>query len=212
MSLQSVSQKRMRQLQAEYKNLHQASGCAWKNFDHILEPIWLMDESMTIIHQKLVTILSKLQRLKDLPIDFIGTPARSSEIIKIQEELHEFERTYPTKDAKITLKSGEISKGQAIISALLNKCYKLVHRLLEMEPDMDESLLPIYDRVKNLRLKLESLSTDLSLGIDIQTEALKILQEEVDAIDSLKSDGTFKVDGKIPEGYLKLILKASSTP
>lgn len=102
--------------------------------------------------------------------------------------------------------------GHAVINGMLEECYKMTRNLNLREPEIDESLIPIKEKLEYALAELEMIHSVSETDKSIDFDHLKSLQENLDLIDSQQMDGKFlDKNGNPPKGqeYIKYLLEAS---
>lgn len=128
----------------------------------------------------------------------------ASNISEIQERLNEIENKFKV-DGKFTVHGAEVKGGQAIITALIERCYRLAHHLIVQAPEVDPVLVNLKTRVERLISDLRFMSTSTSAWLKIYSQDLIRIQEELDEIDSHEKDSKFLDSfGNIPSGQAHL--------
>lgn len=133
-----AADKRLAQLHHEERSLAASMDRAWAKFDMLLQPIWRIDAEMVPIHQELATILTQLETIKNAPYSELSSDERSKRLHALQDELHELEQSNRIEDARmypLGTQKEKIERGQAMTFTLIHRCYKLVHQLVQVEPD-----------------------------------------------------------------------------
>eukprot|EP00842_Homolaphlyctis_polyrhiza_P004141 jgi/Hompol1/4728/HPOL_003838-RA len=197
---------RLAQLMHEKQQLESAVEHVWHNFDEVIMPLWKFDESMVPIYHELGAIHSALRRLARR--EGIDALERGIELRQLQERLHDVEngmidgKFVPGGWSKF---GGRIPAGQAMCVNLMNRCYKIVRKISDMDSIVDPSLLAIHNKLEDIISRVVSLRDAAKRGFSIDPIELHIYQQQVDEIDSLRKDGKFvDASGNIPEGQATL--------
>lgn len=185
----------MMHLLDEIKMIENQSHKMWDHFQLVLTPAMLTSEDMMPIYEQLVNVYQGLKHLKDheSPV----SPNFAARLVSLQNQLHSIEdNRLPLINAIAPPEnvSGEnIPFGQAVISTLLNRCYKLAHTLACEERPIEppSRLLDINDSLLALLNALES-------GYQFDPILLRLLAEELHEIEVCKVNGVFvEQDGSV---------------
>ncbi|KAH6566015.1 hypothetical protein BASA50_005268 [Batrachochytrium salamandrivorans] len=197
-------ERRLAQLQRERKQLERLTETVWRRFDELIMPLWRFEDFMVPIYEELCMIYTGLDKLHITPSSAQG-PSRSTELREFQERLHVLENNMV--DGKIVPsgwsqhEGGHIPSGQAMCVSLMERCYKLAHKISESESIVDPSLEKISGMLEGIVSSMRSLLDSVQDGYSIEPIELHVYQQQVQAIDSLQKDGKFlDAKGNIPEG------------
>ncbi|KAJ3208601.1 hypothetical protein HK099_008687 [Clydaea vesicula] len=207
-----IYENEIAKLQREKENLEMVMHHIWKNFDEVVLSIWKVDKDMITVYESLVNIKKELVTLSEAE----PKPSNAKTLRNLQERLHQIENCHCING--IFVPAGwkhmdAIPKGQNIIATLLARNYKLIRKLLEKEPAVSENLVSLENRLKTIihKLKIIKESYDAKYDLDvfnskpIEIQEIRFLQEDLQAIDTLKKNGVFlDEEGNIPEGQAKL--------
>ncbi|KAJ1330396.1 hypothetical protein BSLG_009530 [Batrachochytrium salamandrivorans] len=176
-------ERRLAQLQRERKQLERLTETVWRRFDELIMPLWRFEDFMVPIYEELCMIYTGLDKLHITPSSAQG-PSRSTELREFQERLHVLENNMV--DGKIVPsgwsqhEGGHIPSGQAMCVSLMERCYKLAHKISESESIVDPSLEKISGMLEGIVSSMSSKFKRLIL---------------------CKKDGKFlDAKGNIPEG------------
>ncbi|KAI8907363.1 hypothetical protein EDD86DRAFT_53779 [Gorgonomyces haynaldii] len=201
-SINAAAEKRLHQLEFEKKQIERNRDRVWKQFDQILLPLWGFDESLMPVHDQLASIYKQLVEIRDAPLSTMKIQDREAKILNLQKQLHEIESK--TENGKFG-DAKQVPRGQAMCMSLLNRCYKLVHEIVVELPELDDSLLQTYIKLKEANVQLRSMLEMVYDGIDIFPLHLREIQDQVNAIESTLKDGKFTDEqGNVPQGQAML--------
>jgi dsDNA-specific endonuclease/ATPase MutS2 len=127
-------EKRIAMLDNEKKQLKRINENMWKKLEEVVLPLWKVDGSLESVYEQLAELQMELDQLAISQKNMTAFE-RSRLLRDIQDRLHEFENKYWRNEKAVPKGAMKIPGGQAVISNLLNKCYRKVHLLLENEPD-----------------------------------------------------------------------------
>lgn len=154
--------------------------------------------------------------LKQVPVESLSGEmvVQERELWRLQEALHKIEsdhvfdgkffgtgaaaalraaqKTHP--GAALPLEAttaNRVPGGQAILSNILAKCYRLIHSIQLNEVSVHPSLHSFQNRLENAVIALHAMREALIVGATVAPRELRLLQEEVDTIDRLRVDGKF---------------------
>ncbi|KAJ1344411.1 hypothetical protein BSLG_001068 [Batrachochytrium salamandrivorans] len=187
-------ERRLAQLQRERKQLERLTETVWRRFDELIMPLWRFEDFMVPIYEELCMIYTGLDKLHITPSSAQG-PSRSTELREFQERLHVLENNMV--DGKIVPsgwsqhEGGHIPSGQAMCVSLMERCYKLAHKISESESIVDPSLEKISGMLEGIVSSMRSLLDSVQDGYSIEPIELHVYQQQVQAIDSLQKDGKF---------------------
>ncbi|KAF8909323.1 hypothetical protein CPB84DRAFT_1813050 [Gymnopilus junonius] len=162
------------------------------------ESLAVLSPELVPLHQKLVTIRRQLVALA------AKEGSHKAELKPLQEELRRIDST--RVDGKFLGPGGIVPSSQAICSSLLEECFEIVQEIKANEDSKNvaSSLKPIYDRLRDIRVELESLVMTHRWSLretDLWNYSLS-LQE----IDKMRVDGKFvDADGNRPPGQYVLL-------
>eukprot|EP00158_Paraphelidium_tribonemae_P009083 Partr_v1_DN28764_c2_g1_i1_m62885 putative Conserved hypothetical protein len=198
----------------------------------------LLNPLFATLSPRLFPIYTRLSDIYSQLTSFKATGAYSvdSDIINIQHALRTVENTHyvdgkfvDEESLKIASELGsaaasstspqipaeQILAGQALLSARLHSCYRLVHILVSQVESLSESLAPVHDRLVEIYKELASMDgSSNSNPTSFSTEKVMALQVELRSIDSLRhhqGDGSagpgsfLELDSSIPAGQAMVI-------
>ncbi|KAI7866318.1 hypothetical protein BDF14DRAFT_1882633 [Spinellus fusiger] len=136
------------------------------------------------IHDKLVELRLDLGAVASRPSGF-----KAQDILPFQ-----------SKASELVLPSqGETPKGQALVVGLLEQLYEEIHDLLASTDNISESLVPIADRLKDIKGQLERLA--LTHRWTLRETDLYTFQLQLQEIEKLRHHGKFRdAQSNVPEG------------
>ncbi|KAI8923606.1 hypothetical protein BC831DRAFT_470147 [Entophlyctis helioformis] len=199
-------EQRLAQLAREKQQLEHMVDTVWKKFDEVIMPLWKFDDSMIPIYEELSTIFTALEALRHDTT--LSADARGINLRQLQDRLHAVENLQT--DGKFvpggwSKYGGRIPSGQAMCVNLMNRCYKLVEKIAEMESIVDPSLAKINDKLEDIISNLCALRDAAQAGHPIDPIEVHMYQEQIQAIDNLRVDGKFVgATGDVPEGQAAL--------
>ena len=194
-----MSEKRLQQIQVEKDALNHTMDSIWKNLESLIGPLWKIEEPMFQIYEKLAAVYKEILILSKQP--FLESEKRLDEIRKIQEELDEIENKFRV-DGKFGL-GGEkdVRGGQAVITALIERCFRLIHHLILQVPEVDPALMEYKEKVERIISDLNLMASQAQ----VDRNELIQLQVELDEVDSQQKDSKFLDSfGNIPVGQAHL--------
>jgi len=178
------------------KMIERQSQKMWDQFQLVLTPAMLTSENLMPVYEELCGIY---QRLVDIKYHENPTsPDFASHLVSLQNKLHAIENNrIPTMNVIVPPVEGNmppsIPHGQAIISTLLNRCYKLAHQLT-----CEESPVEPPSRLLEINDSLLSLLNALESGYTFDSLLLRLLAEELHDIEVSRVNGNYvEKDGSI---------------
>ncbi|KAH8550871.1 hypothetical protein BGW37DRAFT_496268 [Umbelopsis sp. PMI_123] len=129
------------------------------------------------------------------------------DIQEIQKRLRSIDNT--RIDGKFLAPDGSIPAGQALVVGLLEQLFEEAHDLMASTDSVSESLVPIADRLKEIKSQLERLS--LTHQWTLRETDLYTFQQQLQEIEKLRVGGKFlDAEGNVPEGQtlLNFLLRA----
>lgn len=119
----------------------------------------------------------------------------------LQEELRTIDNS--RVDGKFLAPDGSIPAGQALVTGLLEQCFEDAHDLIASKDEISPALLPIYNRLQEIRASLERLS--LTHRWTLRETDLFAYQMQLQEVDAMRRDGKFYLEGgEVPEGQAVL--------
>jgi DNA repair exonuclease SbcCD ATPase subunit len=192
-------EKRIQQLKEEKEALDHTMDCIWNNLENLIGPLWKLEEGMFGIYEQVARVYKDLLLLKNSP------KLNTRQVAEIQDKLNDIENQFKI-DGKF-LKEGdkEVQGGQAVIIALIERCYRLAHHLILEAPEVDPALVDYKLRVEKIISDLNLINTAPSAGLKIYKDELMQIQKELDEIDSNQHESKFLDSyGNIPAGQAHL--------
>lgn len=178
-------EKRIQQLKVEKEALDHTMDSIWNGLETFIGPLWKIEDGMFGIYEKVAAVY------KELLLQSKSSSLNTVNISKIQEKLNEIENTFKV-DGKLTLEGDlEVRGGQAVIIALIERCYRLAHHLVLKAPEIDPELVSYKTRLEKIISDLNLINTAPSGGLKIYKEDLIKIQRELDDIDSSQRDSNF---------------------
>ncbi|GAB5588449.1 hypothetical protein Unana1_03349 [Umbelopsis nana] len=119
------------------------------------------------------------------------------DIQEIQKKLRKIDNT--RVDGKFLAPDGSIPAGQALVVGLLEQLFEEAHDLMASTDSVSESLVPIADRLKEIKAQLERLY--LTQRWTLRETDLYTFQLQLQEIEKLRVGGKFlDAEGKVPDG------------
>lgn len=145
-----------------------------------------VDPSLQSLLEKLVALRRKLLSLASRP-DY-----DKNELQAIATELHEL-GTHRDGSGKFkSLETGAVGKsGQSVLNGLFDGCSTLINDLEAHNFKLNESLLPVYNRLLKLKTTLEDLL--VTRRWTLRETDLYTYQKDLQEIDDLRVNGTFPI-------------------
>jgi len=192
-------EKRLQQLKEEKEALDHTMDCIWNNLENLIGPLWKLEEGMFGIYEKVASVYKDLLRLKKNP------KLNTRQVAEIQDKLNDIENQFKIDGKFLREGDKEVQGGQAVIIALIERCYRLAHHLILEAPEVDPALLDYKLRVEKIISDLNLINTAPSAGLKIYKDELVQIQKELDEIDSNQHDSKFlDSSGNIPAGQAHL--------
>ncbi|KAL9540165.1 hypothetical protein MBANPS3_009832 [Mucor bainieri] len=147
-----------------------------------------VSESLKPLHEELISLRRKLALLAQKPTGYTA-----AEVNEIQEKLRELD------NSKLQLFESN-PKGKALIEGLLEQLHEESQDLKASTNSVSESLAPIVDRLKQIKLQLERLA--LTHKWTLRETDLYTYHLQLQEVEKLRMDGNFKDPNSdtIPEG------------
>ncbi|KAK4520547.1 peptide transporter ptr2 [Mucor velutinosus] len=147
-----------------------------------------VSESLKPLHEELINLRRKLALLAQKPTGYTA-----AEVNEIQEKLRELD------NSKLQLFESN-PKGKALIEGLLEQLHEESQDLKASTNSVSESLAPIVDRLKQIKLQLERLA--LTHKWTLRETDLYTYHLQLQEVEKLRMDGSFKDPNSdtIPEG------------
>ncbi|MCJ1340111.1 hypothetical protein MMC09_005405 [Bachmanniomyces sp. S44760] len=156
-----------------------------KIVDELQATLATLSPDLTPIHQRLISILRSISAANT------RMKFPKEEVIGFQEQLKEIEGTMV--EGKFLGPDGKVPSGQEIVTELLRICKIWSGMVLEREGKIDERFRPTYDKLIDIRNKLEKLS--LTQAWSLRETDLYSYQRQLDRIDESRVSGNFE-DGE----------------
>ncbi|KAI9855546.1 MAG: hypothetical protein M1824_006048 [Vezdaea acicularis] len=113
-----------------------------------------------------------------------------AEVQKLQGQLKDIEKTMV--DGNFVNADGSVMAGQELVQEMLHRCIGWSHIVLTRQGRVDEAFKPKYDKLCDIRNKLEKLS--LTHAWSLRETDLFGYQRELDRIDETRVNGNFVDD------------------
>lgn len=192
----------------------------WSGFDEGIATMGRIDDSLVPLHEKLANLYSSL-KLLTTSLDAGNTEEK---LVKLQRELNQVESDHCVNGKYVPAgwkESLPVPSGQAIISSLVSRCYRIIHAQYERTTvskpliPIQEKLVAIIDQLKFIRKNyLFSDFEDLGISSEIDLVQVQNLQEQLGDIENECKDGKFlDKDGQVApgQGILHQLLKYLSS-
>ncbi|KAL1725282.1 hypothetical protein EV714DRAFT_288025 [Schizophyllum commune] len=164
-----------------------------------------MEANLSVLSDELVPIHERLVKLRRALVTLAAKEgSHKAELKPIAEELRKIDAQ--RVDGKFLTPGGVVPASQAICSATLEECFEIVQEIKAQDESKNvaTSLLPIYDRLTQIRQELEGLVLTHRWSLretDLWNYSLS-LQE----IDKMRVDGKFvDQEGNRPPGQYVLL-------
>lgn len=181
-----------------------------RRLEELLKSLSVISVDLVPVHQKLITLR---RQLVAIAARSNRTKVQKHELEAIAEELRKIEQS--KIDGKFYVNSaGEIGKpdapedgnghpeppaGQAILSGILEETFEILQEMQSKEEEVSPSLMPIYERLTEMRAALEKLT--LTHRWTLRETDLYNFQVSLQEIDRMRVDGKFvDADGNKPHG------------
>ena len=203
-----LADKRINQLSQERDQINRYVNSIWNMFEGMVGPLWKVNEELMPVYEELAGLHRDLEVIEHQGSS-MNLSDRHEKITRIQEQLNQLENRVVV-DGKVVPRGwskmgGQIPEGQAVVTTLMNRCYKLAHHLLLEEPDVDPSLALFHRQLQHIVSELMLIRGAPDVGLKINPYELSQLQEELDQIDSQQKDGKFVDDaGNVLPGQAKI--------
>jgi len=196
--------------------------------EELLKSLSVISVDLVPLHQKLITLRRQLiamaARSGSSTSSTNRTKVQKNELDAIAEELRKIEQS--KIDGKFFVNSvGEVGReaiskegedalddvlaqeppaGQAILSGILEETFEILQEMQSKEEEVSPSLLPIYERLTEMRAALEKLS--LTHRWTLRETDLYNFQVSLQEIDRMRVDGKFvDAEGNKPHGQRVLL-------
>ncbi|KAG0171104.1 hypothetical protein DFQ30_001531 [Apophysomyces sp. BC1015] len=156
----------------------------------LLSTIHEVSPELKPLHEELVTLRRELAIVASRPQGF-----SAKDIYPFQDKLRHIDQYLP-KDT---------SKGQALIVGLLEHLYEETHDLIASTDNISESLMPIADRLKDIKAQLERLALTHRWTLretDLYTFQARLYAKlQLQEIEKLRQNGKFRdAQSNVPDG------------
>ncbi|KAJ2521872.1 hypothetical protein H4217_001122 [Coemansia sp. RSA 1939] len=155
-----------------------------KELGELEENTRIISDELMPIYEELVHIRRRLTTLSLLPHESLGDEARA-----FQKRLIEIDDTR-VDDQFVSAETGEVAEGQTQIVGLLEECFDRLHDLMAEGSTVPKDMMPVYDRLMEIRLQLEKLL--LTSRWTLRETDLWSYQVQLQDIDALRKNGQFK--------------------
>lgn len=151
---------------------------------------------------------SVLERLVSLRQRLLSTASRQnfseSELQPIEEQLHELETHRDAQGQFQSLETGEVhTSGQSVLNGLLDDCHILLSDLKAHKFKLDDSLVPVYDKLISLKTTLEDLL--VTRRWTLRETDLYTYQKALQEIDDQRVNGKFPTSDPQSKGQSVLL-------
>ncbi|KAI4207220.1 MAG: hypothetical protein LQ346_000714, partial [Caloplaca aetnensis] len=143
-----------------------------------------LSPQLTPIYERLVSILRSISAANTRQ----KFPA--AEVEGFQDQLREIQATMV--DGKFLAEDSTTPAGQHVATELLNRCFKWSDIVLSRQGKIDERFRPTYDRLCDIRNRLEKLS--ITQAWSLRETDLYDYQRQLDRIDESRINGNFEDD------------------
>ncbi|KAI7824260.1 hypothetical protein BX661DRAFT_194355 [Kickxella alabastrina] len=144
----------------------------------------VIDDSLMPIYEELVFIRRRMTALSimlhELAID---------EAKELQKRLIEIDDRR-VDDRFVSLDDGTVAPGQTQVVGLLEECFDRIHDLMVEGSTVPQDMMPIYDRLMDIRMQLEKLL--LTSRWTLRETDLWSYQVQLQEIDAMRRNGQFK--------------------
>ncbi|KAJ3369460.1 hypothetical protein HDU91_007204 [Kappamyces sp. JEL0680] len=187
-----ANEQRTKQLEQEIDSIKRFDHEMWTRFQKVIDPGLHIHEGLVPIYSELSNIMKGLQKLSRS--QNISQESFTARLVSLQTRLHTVE------DSKIETvmmpeSSSLIPGGQAVISSLMNRCYRMI-RILSTRDDLGPKEPP--SKVEEINHSLVALLSAFQAGYEFDSILLTCLAEEVRMLESAKVNGEFvEADGSI---------------
>lgn len=153
-------------------------------YKHVEAKIDGVDPQLQTLLEKLLSIRRRLY----------GMASRqgfdTAELEPIKEQLHELETHRDSSGKFQSLESGNVLEdGQSVLNGLLDDCNNLITDLHAHNFKLDQSLMPVYDRLISLKTTLEDLL--VTRRWTLRETDLYTYQKSLQEIDDMRVNGLF---------------------
>ncbi|CDS09377.1 hypothetical protein LRAMOSA10737 [Lichtheimia ramosa] len=139
------------------------------------------------IHKELIALRRELGIVAARPSGFT-----TSDILPFQEKLRQIDQSWSSKE-------NSQLPGKGLIVGLLEQLHEETHDLIASSENVSASLVPLADRLKEIKGQLERLA--LTHRWTLRETDLYTFQVQLQEIEKLRVNGKFKdADGNVPEG------------
>ncbi|KAL9031007.1 MAG: hypothetical protein Q9196_000908 [Gyalolechia fulgens] len=141
-----------------------------------------LSPELTPVYERLVSILRSISAANTRQKFPIG------EVQGFQHQLREIQATMV--DGKFLAENSTTPAGQHVATELLNRCLEWSELVLARQGKIDERFKPIYDRLCDIRNRLEKLS--ITQAWSLRETDLYDYQRQLDRIDESRVNGNFE--------------------
>ncbi|MCJ1353680.1 MAG: hypothetical protein MMC33_003667 [Icmadophila ericetorum] len=139
------------------------------------------------VHEKMISIIRSLSAANT------KSNFPRADVLGLQEQLKEIGATM--KDGKFIGPDGTVPENQQMVIDLFHRCTLWSELVLERQGNVDERFAPVYEKLRNIRDKLDRLS--LTQAWSLRETDLYSYQRQLDRIDESRVGGNFED----PTGY-----------
>ncbi|KAI7878759.1 hypothetical protein K492DRAFT_164583 [Lichtheimia hyalospora FSU 10163] len=155
--------------------------------DILLELTRDVSPELVSIHKELTTLRRDLGIVAARPAGFTA-----SDILPFQDKLRQIDQRWSSKE-------NNQLPGKGLIVGLLEQLHEETHDLIASTENISASLVPLADRLKEIKGQLERLA--LTHRWTLRETDLYTFQVQLQEIEKLRVNGKFKdADGNVPEG------------
>ncbi|KAL0075016.1 hypothetical protein J3Q64DRAFT_1384370 [Phycomyces blakesleeanus] len=160
--------------------------------ENLLSTIHEVSPALKPIHDELVSLRHDLAAVASRPSGF-----KAQDIRPFQIKLRQIDNAR----SELVMPDDRIPKGQALIVGLLEQLYEETHDLIASTDNISESLLPIADRLKEIKGQLERLA--LTHRWTLRETDLYTFQLQLQEIEKLRCKGKFRdAQSNAPDGQV----------
>ncbi|KAJ2492669.1 hypothetical protein IWW37_001280 [Coemansia sp. RSA 2050] len=151
----------------------------------------VLEEATRIICNELMPIYEELVSIRRrlTALSFVEHDVATAEAKELQRRLIEID-DLRVNDRFVNADDGTVAEGQTQVVGLLEECFDCLHDLMAEGSAVSKDLMPLYDRLMEIRIQLEKLL--LTSRWTLRETDLWSYQVQLQDIDAMRRNGQFK--------------------
>ncbi|KAJ2731154.1 hypothetical protein IW152_004743 [Coemansia sp. BCRC 34962] len=151
----------------------------------------VLEEATRIICNELMPIYEELVSIRRrlTALSFVEHDVATAEAKELQRRLIEID-DLRVNDRFVSADDGTVAEGQTQVVGLLEECFDCLHDLMAEGSAVSKDLMPLYDRLMEIRIQLEKLL--LTSRWTLRETDLWSYQVQLQDIDAMRRNGQFK--------------------